>query len=160
MRHDRGQEPAGQGGGAGSPFRQSSEWYATRQAASIGSPSDAMFLKFTPDGFFRIEDVPGGKYRLTIDLRELRRQGPEPLPSHCLAQPGRYGADSPEVRATRRVILVSSPWFHGLSWRHGSRLHCHKPGWQDGETVRFQGKYVLLNFWAVSNAALWPKCRA
>jgi len=98
---------------------------------------------------------------LTIDLRELPRQGPEAAPLHCLAQPGRYVPDSPGGQSdtpSNFGVITMVPRLNP-----GAMAPDFTVTNLDGKTVKlsdFKGKYVLLEFLAVSNAPLWPKCRA
>ena len=45
-------------------------FYKTEEGRAYYFQNKRYALSFTQDGSFRIEDVPGGKYRLRVDLRE------------------------------------------------------------------------------------------
>jgi thiol-disulfide isomerase/thioredoxin len=110
-------------------------------------------LNFADDGTFRIEDVPGGKYRLRMDLRE-GGAGPMRYSSPAIAHiekeleipdsPGGRSDDPFDVGTiemqARKVLKVSSvaPTFEVKT--------------VDDKPLKlsdFSGKYVLLDFWAV-----------
>jgi peroxiredoxin len=111
-------------------------------------------VRFAPDGSFRIDDVPGGKYELTLDLRELDGQ---------LSQ-----LKSPRISFRRQEIEVpDSPGGRNdtpLDLGVINMVAQLNPGdvapdfavkTVDDKTVKlsdYKGKYLLLDFWATSNA--------
>jgi RNA polymerase sigma factor (sigma-70 family) len=58
------------------------EWLATAEGEAYSSSERTLDTNVRPDGRFRIEDVPAGKYRLTAEVRE---------PGNGV--PGTYGAE-------------------------------------------------------------------
>jgi thiol-disulfide isomerase/thioredoxin len=111
-------------------------------------------LRFAQDGSFRIDDVPGGKYELTIDLRdEDNRKSQLIAPVIALHRqevdvPDAHGgrSDTPldlgDIRMAARLIPGEmAPDFAVKT--------------VDNKTVKlsdYRGKNVLLDFWATSNA--------
>jgi thiol-disulfide isomerase/thioredoxin len=110
-------------------------------------------LNFSQDGRFRAEDVPGGKYRLRIDLREGGR-GPMRFSAPQIAslQKEVEIPDSPGGRTDEPFDLgkieIQTKKVLGV----GKTAPDFEVKTLDDKTVKlsdFSGKYVLLDFWAV-----------
>jgi peroxiredoxin len=128
-------------------------FYRTDKGRAYHFQSRRFCLNFTADGTFRIEDVPGGKYRLRIDVREggsgaMRYSSPAIAHIEKELQipdsPGGRSDDPFDVGTiemqARKVLKVSTtaPDFEVKT--------------VDDKPLRlsdFSGKYVLLDFWAV-----------
>ena len=128
-------------------------FYATEKGREYYFQNRRYVLNFAQDGTFRIEDVPRGKYRLRIDLRE-GGEGPTRFSS------------PPIANLTREVIIPDSPGGRSdepfdlgeIAAQAKATLSVGKPAPEfevktvDGKTVKlsdFASKYVLLDFWAV-----------
>ncbi|HEY3913343.1 MAG TPA: TlpA disulfide reductase family protein [Verrucomicrobiae bacterium] len=110
-------------------------------------------LNFSKDGSFRIEDVPGGKYRLRIDLREggggPMRFGSPPIAS--LTKEFEI-PDSPGGRTDEPYDLGKIEMQAKKVLAIGKKAPEFTVKTIDDKTVKpsdFSGKYVLLDFWAV-----------
>jgi peroxiredoxin/uncharacterized GH25 family protein len=141
-------------------FRQAQEerqakmraFYATEAGRNYQFQNRRYALKFSQDGTFRVEDVPGGKYKLHIDLREgsgLNRFS-SPLIANVdkeLEIPGAPGerSDEPYDVGTIEVQAVNN-------LRSGKVAPHFEVKTLDDKTIKlsdFKGKYLLLDFWAV-----------
>lgn len=108
-------------------------------------------LNFSQDGSFRVEDVPGGKYNLRIELHESG--GSQPFNQPLIGQ------------LTREVIVPDSPGGRSdepfdlgaleMTARHSLKVGKAAPDFEvktlDGKPLKlsdFKGKFVLLDFWA------------
>jgi hypothetical protein len=111
-------------------------------------------LRFSPDGSFRVDDVPGGKYQLTMDLREQdlkldRRHSPlidlyrqeinvPDSPGGCSAAPLDLGVINMVAQLNQGDL---APDFTVQTL--------------EGKTIKlsdYRNRYVLLVFWAASNS--------
>jgi len=110
-------------------------------------------LNFAQDGSFRVEDVPGGKYTLRVELRE----GGD--------GPSRYSA--PKIGdLTKQIEVPDSPGGRSdepfdvgaleMQARNALKAGKAAPDFEvatlDGKKLKladFKGKYLLLDFWAV-----------
>lgn len=128
-------------------------FYATEKGREYYFQNKRYALNFAQDGSFRVEDVPGGKYRLRVDLRE----GGE--------GPTRFSA--PRIANLEKEFEVpDSPGGHTDEPFHLGKIEMQArkimsvgklaPDFEvqtvDDKTVKlsdFAGKYVLLDFWAV-----------
>jgi peroxiredoxin len=111
-------------------------------------------LRFAKDGSFRIDDVPGGDYQLTIDLRELvASRGQSRSPLIALGNQEIHVPDSPGGQTDTPFDLGV---INMIAWLdQGDIAPDFSVPTLDGKTVKlsdFKGKYVLLHFWAASNA--------
>jgi peroxiredoxin len=129
-------------------------FYATEKGHEHHFKNRRYALNFAQDGTFRVEDVPGGKYRLRIDLREGSGDGPS-----------RFSA--PQIASLEKVFEVpdssggrtDEPFDLGqieMQARKTVSVGKLAPDFEvktvDDKTVKlsdFAGKYVLLDFWAV-----------
>jgi len=128
-------------------------FYATDKGREYYFRNKRYALNFAQDGSFRIEDVPGGKYRLRIDLRQggdgaMRFSAPQiaqlekefevpESPGRRSDEPFDLGKMQMQARKVLKVGKVA-PDFEVKT--------------VDDKTVKlsnFSGKYVLLDFWAV-----------
>jgi len=107
-------------------------------------------LNFSQDGAFRIEDVPGGKYDLRIELRET---GPNQFSTPPIASLVKeiVVPDSPGGRSGEPFDLGALE----MTARNGLKVGKAAPDFAvktlDGKPLKlsdFKGKYLLLDFWA------------
>jgi peroxiredoxin len=128
-------------------------FYATEKGREYYFRNKRYALNFAQDGSFRVEDVPGGKYRLRVDLRE---GGESPM---------RYSA--PQIAHLEKEFEVpespggrsDEPFDLGkieLQGRKIPKVGKAAPDFAvktvDDKTVKlsdFSGKYLLVDFWAV-----------
>ena len=125
-------------------------FYASEAGRNYHFAKRRFALNFSPDGSFRVEDVPAGKYSLNIDLHE--GEGTSRMSSPRIAQlqreievPGADRSDEPfdlgTIELQARPVLTKgkpAPEFEVKTL--------------DDRTIKlsdFRGKYVLLDFWAV-----------
>jgi len=111
-------------------------------------------LNFKPDGTFRIEDVPGGKYTMRLNVREGGGDGPARFSAPTLAALNR-DITVPEAPGGRS----DEPFDLGtveLTARNSLKAGKAPPNFEvkslEGKPIKlsdFKGKYVLLDFWAV-----------
>lgn len=131
------------------------DYYSTPAGRQYWFSKRSYLLRFSPDGSFRIDDVPGGKYELTVDLREtvaIKDQIHTPLIDlhkqevDVPASPeGR--SDAPLDLGTIRLVAQLHP---------GQRAEDFAVTNSDGRKItlaEYKGKCLLLNFWASWNAA-------
>lgn len=133
--------------------RQLCAYYNTPAGRAYWFSRRSFVLQFAQDGSFRAEDVPAGKYDLTIDLRELDTQaGALRAPRIALHREQIEVPDSPGGRSDTPldlgVIKIGAPLIQGAL----------APDFQvstvDDKTIKlsdYRGKYVLLDFWAAGN---------
>lgn len=109
-------------------------------------------LNFSQDGSFRIEDVPGGKYNLRVELHE--------------ATGGASEFQRPLVgTVTKEIVVSDSPAGHSdepfdvgaldMTARHSLKTGKPAPDFAaqtlDGKPLKlsdFKGRFLLLDFWA------------
>ncbi len=109
-------------------------------------------LNFSPDGSFRVEDVPGGKYSLRIDLRE----GGEDYnrfnsPQIAHLQKEIEVPDSPGGRTDEPYDLGTIKLAARTVMKAGKAAPDFSVKTIDDQPLKlsdFRGKYVLLDFWA------------
>jgi peroxiredoxin/protocatechuate 3,4-dioxygenase beta subunit len=109
-------------------------------------------LNFTADGSFRVEDVPGGKYNLRIDLRE----GGDDInrfnsPSIANLQKEVEVPDSPGGRSDEPYDLGTIKLTARTVMKAGKVAPEFAVKTIDDQPLKlsdFKGKYVLLDFWA------------
>ena len=111
-------------------------------------------LNFSKDGSFRIDDVPGGKYTLKIELREGSGDSPSRFSAPLIANLTKE-IEVPDSRGGR----TDEPFDLGtLSVEAKAIMKKGKaaPDFEvktiDDKPLRladFKGKYLLLDFWAV-----------
>jgi hypothetical protein len=134
--------------------RQLGAYYASPAGRQYWFSKRRYVLRFAPDGSFRIDDVPGGKYQLTIDLRELDdKRGQRKSPMIAFRQQVIEVPDAPGGRTDAPLDVGAITML--------APLHPGDPAPEfdvktvDGQTVKlsdYKGKYVLLDFWATWNA--------
>jgi peroxiredoxin len=111
-------------------------------------------LRFAPDGSFRIEDVPGGKYLLTLDLRDLAgKLSQVKSPRIDLRRQEFDVPDSPGGRSDTPFDLGAIDMVAQL--QQGEQAPDFAVNTMDGGNVKlsdYRGKYVLLDFWAASSS--------
>jgi peroxiredoxin len=130
-------------------------YFATPAGREYSFSKRRYVLRFAPDGSFRVDDVPGGKYELTIDLRELddkRGQRKSPMIAVC-----RREIEVQDAPAGHRDTPLDLGVLNMLAQLHPGEV---APEFAvktvEGQTVKlsdYKGKFVLLDFWATWNAA-------
>jgi peroxiredoxin/protocatechuate 3,4-dioxygenase beta subunit len=129
------------------------DFYKTEKGRDYYFQNKRYCLNFAEDGSFRIEDVPGGKYRLRIDLRE-GGGGPMRYSSPAIAHiekeleiPGSPGGRSDEPFDVGKIEMQA---------RNVLKVGSVAPDFEvktvDDKPVKlsdYAGKFVLLDFWAV-----------
>jgi peroxiredoxin len=134
--------------------RQFAAFYASAAGRRYWLARRTYVLQFAPDGSFRVEDVPGGKYQLTIEALEPgARRGPHPSPVITFHRQEVQVPDSPGGRSGAPFDLgaiETAPRLYA-----GAMAPDFAVNTLDDKTVRlsdFSGKFVLLDFWAASCA--------
>jgi peroxiredoxin len=129
------------------------EFYQTEKGREYFFQNKKYCLNFKEDGSFRIEDVPGGKYRLRIDLREggsdyMRFSSPTIASINKeLEIPDSPGGRTDEAFDLGKIEVKSR---NVLS--KGKAAPDFQVKTIDDKPLKlsdYSGKYVLLDFWAV-----------
>jgi peroxiredoxin len=128
-------------------------FYQTEKGREYWFQNKRYCLNFAQDGSFRIEDVPGGKYRLRIDLRE-GGGGPMSFSSPSIGHLQKE-FDVPASQGGR----TDEPFDLGtveIAARKALKVGSVAPDFEvktvDDKPLKLadlKGKYVLLDFWAV-----------
>jgi thiol-disulfide isomerase/thioredoxin len=134
--------------------RELGAYYASPAGRQYWFSKRSYVLRFAQDGSFRIDDVPGGKYQLTIDLRELAdKRGQRKSPLIALR---RQEIDVPDCAGGRNETPLDLGVINMLAQLHPGDL---APDFAvttvEGQTMKlsdYKGKYVLLDFWATWSA--------
>jgi thiol-disulfide isomerase/thioredoxin len=134
--------------------RQLCAYYSSPRGRQYAFSKRKYILRFAHDGSFRIDDVAGGKYELTIDLHEqvvIRGQARQ-----TLIDLHRQEIDVPDSAGGRSdtpldvgVINMVAPL------KPGEMTPDFTVKTMDDKTFKlsdYRGKFVLLNFWATWNA--------
>ena len=129
-------------------------FYATDKGREYYFQNKRYALNFAQDGSFRVEDVPGGKYRLRVDLREGGSDGPMRFSAPRIANLDKEFEipDSPGGRTDEPFDLGKIEMQARKTVRAGKLAPDFEVKTVDDKTVKlsdFAGKYVLLDFWAV-----------
>jgi hypothetical protein len=129
-------------------------FYATEKGREHHFKNRRYALNFAPDGSFRVEDVPGGKYRLRIDLREGGGDGPMRFSAPRIANLEKEFEipDSPGGRSDEPFDLGKIEMEARKIVSAGKLAPDFEVKTVDDKTVKlsdFAGKYVLLDFWVV-----------
>ena len=111
-------------------------------------------LNFAQDGSFRVEDVPGGKYRLRVELREGSGDGPSRFSAPRIANLDKEVevADALAGRSDEPFDLGQIELRARKTVSAGKLAPDFEVKTVDDQTIKlsdFAGKYVLLDFWAV-----------
>jgi peroxiredoxin/uncharacterized GH25 family protein len=136
-------------------IRKTRAFYATDAGREYHFAKKRYALNFAQDGSFRIEDVPGGKYTLTMDLRE----GSGDSPSSRFSAP-RIGEVQKEIevpassggRSDEAFDLGSIEVQSRRPLKTGKAAPDFEVSTIDDKKIKlgdFKGKYLLLDFWAV-----------
>jgi peroxiredoxin len=128
-------------------------FYATEKGREYYFQNKRYALNFAQDGTFRIEDVPGGKYHLRIDLRE-GGEGPMRFSAPRIASLDKEFQipDSPGGRSDEPFDLGKIEMQARKVLAVGKTAPDFEVKTVDDKTVKLSdlaGKYVLLDFWAV-----------
>jgi thiol-disulfide isomerase/thioredoxin len=134
--------------------RQLCAYYSSPEGRRYWFSKRLYVLEFSPDGSFRIHDVPGGKYELTIDLRDLvNNRGQARSPLLALHRQEVEVPEAPGGRSDTPLDLGLIDMLAQLS--PGDIAPDFAVPTLDNKTVKlsdYKGKYVLVNFWAMTNA--------
>jgi thiol-disulfide isomerase/thioredoxin len=134
--------------------RQFQAFYASGAGRHYWFSKRSYALQFAQDGSFRIEDVPGGKYQLTIEAREpggghgQHRPPPITLHSQEVQVPDPPGGRSDVPFDLGAIETVPRLYPGTMAPEFAVRT-------LDDKTIRlsdFRGKFVLLDFWAAGSA--------
>ena len=129
------------------------EFYATREGRSLYFRNKRYALNFSQDGAFRVEDIPGGRYKLKFDLREGDGDGMRySQPQIASLEKEIEVPDSPGGRTDEPYDLGEIAVPARASMKAGKAAPEFEVKTVDGKSVKlsdFKGKYVLLDFWAV-----------
>jgi thiol-disulfide isomerase/thioredoxin len=134
--------------------RQLCAYYSSPAGRQYWFSRRSYSLLFAQDGSFRIDDVPGGTYQLTLPLRDLASglgQHKSPiieLQRQQIEVPGSPGGRS-DTPLDLGVINLVAPLMRG---EMAPDLTVKT---MDDKTVKlsdYRGKFVLLDFWATWNA--------
>jgi peroxiredoxin len=125
-------------------------FYATEAGRQCVFAKRRYALNFAQDGSFRVEDVPGGKYTLNLQLRE---GGGEVFGAPTIATMHKEieVPDSPGGRSDEPYDLGAIGVQSHLL-KSGKAAPDFEVKTLDDKTIKlsdFTGKYVLLDFWAV-----------
>ena len=134
--------------------RQLCAYYSSPAGREYWFSKRRYFLRFSQDGSFHIDDVPGGKYQITIDPRELASKlGPLKSPVIALH---RQEIDVPEAPGGRSDTPLDLGVINMVArLNRGDVAPEFAVKTVDGKTVKlsdYRGKYLLLDFWATSSA--------
>src|SRR6266516_4149074 len=129
-------------------------FYATDKGREYFFQNKRYALNFAQDGSFQVEDVPGGQYRLRVDLREGGGDGPMRFSTPRIANLEKEFEipDSPGGRSDEPFDLGKIEMQARKTVRAGKLAPDFEVKTVEDKTVRlsdFAGKYVLLDFWAV-----------
>jgi peroxiredoxin/uncharacterized GH25 family protein len=130
------------------------QFYATEAGRAHHFLKKRYALNFAQDGSFRIEDVPGGRYKLKMDLREGDSQDISRYSKPRIAEIEKdfEVPDSPGGRSDEPYDLGEISVQARTTMKAGKTAPDFEVKTVDGKTIKlsdFRGKYVLLDFWAV-----------
>ncbi|HEV7925526.1 MAG TPA: redoxin domain-containing protein [Verrucomicrobiae bacterium] len=138
----------------GDVARQIGAYYSSAAGRRYWFSKRSYVLRFSQDGSFHIDDVPGGNYELTLDVRELEeKRGQRKSPLLALHRQEIEVPDSPGGRSDTPLDLGVISLLAPL--HPGDEAPDFAVKTADGQTVKlsdYKGKYVLLDFWATSSA--------
>jgi peroxiredoxin/protocatechuate 3,4-dioxygenase beta subunit len=128
-------------------------FYATDAGRQYHFAKRRYALNFSQDGSFRVEDVPGGKYTLKIDLREAG-DGPSRFSAPKIGDLTREieVPDSPGGRSDEPFNLGTLEMQARNALKTGKAAPDFEINTLAGKKLKLsdlKGKYVLLDFWAV-----------
>jgi peroxiredoxin len=127
-------------------------FYASEKGREYYFKNHRYVLNFTQDGRFRVEDVPGGKYRLRVDLREGGGGMPFNAPRIANLEKEFEIPESPDGRTDEPFDLGKIEMQARKALTVGKPAPDFEVKTVDHKPLRlsdFAGKYVLLDFWAV-----------
>jgi len=134
--------------------RQLCAYYSSPAGRQFGFSKRSYVLRFARDGSFRIDDVPGGKYQLAIDLREqivINGQTHSPL-----IDLHRQEIDVPDSAGGRSETPLDLGLIKMVAQlNQGEAAPDFSAKDMAGKNVTlsdYKGKYVLVDFWAAWNA--------
>jgi peroxiredoxin len=128
-------------------------FYATDKGRDYFFQNRRYPLNFAEDGSFRVEDIPGGKYKLRMDLRE-GGDGPMNFSAPRIASLEREFTipKSPGGRTDEPFDLGKIEMQARKILASGKVAPDFEVKTVDDKTIKladYRGKYVLLDFWAV-----------
>ena len=134
--------------------RQLCDYYSSPAGRHYWFSKRRYVLRFARDGSFRIDDVPAGKYQLSIDLRALeKKEGQIHSPLIALH---RQEIDVPNGPGGNEATALDLGVINMVAQLNpGEMAPDFAVKTVEGKTVKlsdYKGKYVLLDFWAASNA--------
>lgn len=134
--------------------RQLRAYYSSPSGRRYWFSKNRYVLVFSEDGSFCINDVPGGKYEMSIDVRALENKvGQLKSPLIGLFRQEVDVPDAPGGRSDKPLDLGVLNMQVRLN--QGDEAPDFAVKTLDNKTVKlsdYKGKYVLLDFWSASNA--------
>lgn len=135
-------------------INQTREFYRTEAGLQHYFNNRRFALNFAQDGSFRVEDVPGGKYNLRIDLREGGGDSISRFSAPQIAQLTREieVPDSPGGRMDEPYDVGDIELQARVIIKAGKPAPDFAVKTIDDQPLKladFKGKYLLLDFWAV-----------
>jgi peroxiredoxin len=134
--------------------RQLCAYYSSPAGRDYWFSKRRYVLRFSQDGSFRIDDVPGGKYELTLNPRELVSKLGQ-LKSPVIAR-HRQEVDVPDAPGGRSDTPLDLGVLNLVAQLNpGDAAPEFAVRTVDDKTVKlsdYRGKEVLLDFWATSSA--------
>jgi peroxiredoxin/protocatechuate 3,4-dioxygenase beta subunit len=131
-------------------LKQTRDFYQTAAGRQFNFSQQRYALNFSPEGAFRVEDVPGGKYNLRIELHEAGGQSfNQPLIGSLNKEI--VVPDSPAGRSDEVFDLGALEMNARHSLKAGKLAPDFAVKTLDGQTLKladFKGKFLLLDFWA------------
>lgn len=128
------------------------DFYKTQKGRDYYFQNDRYCLNFAQDGSFRIEDVPGGMYRLRMDLREGSGPMRYSAPSIAHVEKELEIPDSPGGRSDEPFDVGKIEMQARNVLKVGSVAPDFEVKTVDDKPLKlsdYAGKFVLLDFWAV-----------
>lgn len=127
------------------------DFYQTEAGRQYYFSKHRYALNFSPDGAFRIEDVPGGKYNLRIELHESGGSQPFNQPLIGTVTKEIIVPDSPGGRSDEAFDLGALEMTARHSLKAGKPAPDFAVKTLDGLPLKlgdYKGKVLLLDFWA------------
>jgi len=132
-------------------MKQTRAFYQTEAGRNYYFSKHRYALNFATNGAFRIEDVPGGKYNLRIDLHEAGGSQPFNQPLIGSLTKEIIVPDSPSGRSDDPFDLGALEMTARHSLKAGKPAPDFAVKTLDGQPLNlsaFKGRYLLLDFWA------------
>jgi len=132
-------------------MKKTRDFYQTATGREYYFSQHRYALNFSQDGSFRIENVPGGKYNLRIELHEPGGSQPFNQPLIGTLTREIVVPDSPGGRSDEAFDLGALEMTARHSLKAGKLAPDFEVKTLDGKPLKlsdFKGKFVLLDFWA------------